>query len=438
MRKTPIDTDIVNEKIRESNLISPGTANIRNLVRLVNQIEEATGEKFIRMEMGVPGLDPCRIGIDAEIDALERGVASYYPMIEGVEVLKNEASRFIKMFMDVEVSPEGCVPTSGSLQASIAAFMTAGRSDRRKDTTLLIDPGFPVHKQQLQVLGLKYECFDVYQYRGEKLRFKLESYLSKGNISTILYSNPNNPSWICFSRKELQIIGELANKHDVIIIEDLAYFCMDFRSDLSVPGKPPYQVSVASFTPNYLILFSSSKAFSYAGQRTGLIIISDALFNRSYPDLKCYYSTDRLGNAIVYGAVYSLSAGTNHSSQYGLAAMLKAASDGEFNFVEQVREYGERAKIMKSMFVENGFNIVYDMDEELPVGDGFYFTISYPGLTGGELLERLLYYGISAISLEITGSLRVGLRACVSQISREQLPLLARRLKLFSEHHPVT
>ena len=73
------------------------------------------------------------------------------------------------------------------------------------------------------------------------------------------------------------------------------------------------------------------------------------------------------------------------------------------------------------MFLTNGFNIVYDTDLDEPIADGFYFTISYPGLTGSELLEELLYYGISAISLDITGSDRhEGLRACVSNVSREQ------------------
>ncbi len=436
MQNTPVNSEIVKQKIRESNLASLGAANIRNIVRLVNELEEATGEKFIRMEMGVPGLDTCSAGIDAETEALNRGVASTYPMIEGVDILKNETARFLKLFMNIDVSPHGCIPTVGSLQASIAAFMTAGRSVSNKDTTLLIDPGFPVHKQQLNVLGLKYEYFDVYQFRGEKLRDKLESYLAAGNISCILYSNPNNPSWICFSEKELQIIGELADKHDVIILEDLAYFCMDFRKDLSVPGEPPYQSTVANYTSNYIILFSSSKVFSYAGQRTGMLIISDALYKRSYPDLKRFFSSDQLGYAIVYGSLYSLSAGTNHSSQYGLAAMLKSASDGEFNFVKEVREYGERAAIMKRMFLENGFILVYDKDEDLPVGDGFYFTIAYPGFSGGELLERLLYFGISAISLEVTGSSRTeGLRACVSQIDRDQLPVLEKRLKGFHKRY---
>ena len=436
LKITPIDHETVTARIRESNIPSVGLANIRDIVRIVNRIEKATGEKYIRMEMGVPGLDPSSIGISAEAEAMERGVASRYPMIEGVTELKEQASRFMKLFMNIDVDPEVCVSTVGSIQASMAAFMTAGRADRKKDTTLLIDPGFPVHKQQLKVLGQKFEAFDVYDYRGDKLREKLESYLSKGNISTILYSNPNNPSWICFSEKELEIIGNLADKYDVIILEDIAYFAMDFRKDLSIPGKPPYQVTVANYTRNYILLFSSSKAFSYAGQRTGMIIISDTLFGREYPDLKRFYSSDRFGYAMIYGSLYSLSAGTTHSAQYGLAAMLKAASDGKFNFVEQVREYGERAAIMKRMFLDNGFSIVYDMDEDEPVADGFYFTVSYPGFTGAELLERLLYYGISAISLEITGSSRVeGLRACVSQVSREQFPVLEQRLRIFHEHH---
>jgi hypothetical protein len=91
---------------------------------------------------------------------------------------------------------------------------------------------------------------------------------------------------------------------------------------------------------------------------------------------------------------------------------------------------------MKKMFVENGFDIVYDKDEDKPLADGFYFTFSYPGMTGAELLEELLYYGISAIALDITGSERTeGLRACVSQVSEEQFADLEYRLKMFKTNH---
>jgi aspartate/methionine/tyrosine aminotransferase len=431
---TPIDFKTVTEKIRESKLEDVGIATIREIKKLVDNIEKATGERFVRMEMGIPGLPATQIGLDAEIEALRKGVASVYPDIFGIPELKREASRFVKLFMNIDVSPEGCIPTVGSMQGSFAAFLTCSKLDPKKDTTLFIDPGFPVHKQQMRVLGQKYEAFDVYNYRGDKLKDKLESYLSKGNISCMLYSNPNNPSWICFTEKELKIIGELATKYDVIVLEDLAYFAMDFRNDLSKPGEPPYQPTVANYTGNYVFLISSSKAFSYAGQRIGLMIISDQLFERQYPGLKRNYSSDRFGYAMIFGSVYALSAGSTHSTQYALAAILKAVNDGRFNFVEVVREYGEKAKIMKKLFTDNGFNIVYDKDEDQPIADGFYFTFSYPGMSGSELLKELLYYGISAISLIITGSERTeGIRACVSLVQRDQFGDLEERLRRFNE-----
>ncbi len=433
-KDTPIDFDVVQEKIKESGLEVVGKGTIREIVKIVNNVEAESGQKYIRMEMGVPGLTPPEIATNAEIAALKSGVASKYPMIEGVAVLKTEISRFIKLFLDIDVNREGCMPTVGSMQGSVAAFLVANRTNHNKKGTLFIDPGFPVQKQQCHVLGHDYENFDVYNYRGEKLRDKLESFLKKGTVSSILYSNPNNPAWICFTEEELQIIGELANKYDVIVIEDLAYFGMDFRKDYSHPGEPPFQPTVAKYTDNYIFLISSSKAFSYAGQRVGTITISDYLFNRRYPDLKRYYSSDGFGYSMIYGALYALSAGVTHSAQYGLAALFKAASDGEFNFVDSVKIYGNRAKIMKKLFTENGFNIVYDKDLEEPLADGFYFTFSFPGMSGVELLENLLYYGISAISLDITGSERLeGLRACVSQTSENQFADLEKRLKKFNE-----
>jgi len=190
INKTPIDAGVVKKKIEASGLEKVGLGAIRELVRLVNEIEKETGEKYIRMEMGVPGLPPAQIGIDGEIEALRKGVASKYPMIEGVDILKTEISRFVKNFMNIDVDSKNCIPTVGSMQGGMASFMVSCRRDANKDTTLFIDPGFPVQKQQHRVLGLKFESFDVYNYRGEKLRSKLESYLSKGNISTILYSNP--------------------------------------------------------------------------------------------------------------------------------------------------------------------------------------------------------------------------------------------------------
>lgn len=437
---TPIDAEVVKKKLEESGIRDMGRAAIREIVRIVNEIEEETGQRYIRMEMGVPGLPTPDVGIEGQISALEMGVGSKYSMIDGLPKLKEEASRFAKLFMDIDIDPAGCVPTVGSMEAGFASFLTLNRMTKGKHKTLFLDPGFPAQKMQLQALGMEYSGFDFAENRGEKLEEKLEQYLSSGEYATLLYSNPNNPTWLCLNDKELEIIARVCKKYGVVVIEDLAYFGMDFRRDYSKPGEPPYQPTIAKYSDTYIIMLSTSKAFSYAGERTAVMMISDALYNSRHDSLETYYHTDLFGKAVIYNILYDMTAGTSHSAQYGVAAMLKAANDGKCNFLEQVREYAERAQIMKKYLTDNGFTLVYNDDDGKPLGDGFYFTFGYPGMTGGELVRELLYYGISAISLAITGAERAdGLRACVSQFDiREQEELLGERLRQFREDHPAS
>jgi aspartate/methionine/tyrosine aminotransferase len=436
MDSFPINQEVVLQIREELGIKTLAQASIRQIVQLVDRLQSLYNVAFIRTEMGVPGLGAPQIGTDAETAALRSGVASVYPPIQGIEPLKQELSRFARLFLDIDVSPAGCIPTVGAMQSSMLVFLVANRRDKLKDTTLFIDPGFPVQKRQLGVLGMKYESFDIYDYRGDKLRAKLESYLEKGHISTFLYSTPNNPAWICFTEKELAIIGELANKYDVVVLEDLAYFGMDFRQDFGQPGLAPYPATVARYTENYVLLFSSSKVFSYAGQRIGAMLISDGLYNRQFADLNRNFSIDKFGPAILQDAIYTTSAGTAHSSQAALAAILKAVNEGTYNFVSPLREYGQRAAIMKKHFLDNGFYLVYDKDEDQDLADGFYFTIAYPGMTGENLLGELIRYGISAITLDTTGSTRTeGLRICVSHTSLDRMVDVAMRLQLFGSEH---
>ena len=405
--------------------------SIREVGKLVTMIEKESGEEFIHMEMGVPGLPASQIGLDAEREALAMGVGAAYPNIEGITVAKEEIARFAKLFMNLETSPAHCIPTVGGMQGSFAALLAAARSNPDKPYTLFIDPGFPVQKSQLHLMGVPFKSFDILNYRGDKLKAKLEGFLKEENICSICYSSPNNPSWFCFTEEELQTIGELATEHDVLVIEDLAYFGMDFRENYGVPGESPYQPTVAHYTDNYILILSASKIFSYAGQRIGMLIFSEKTFTRKYPNLKNYFTSDTLGHFIPYGVLYATTAGTAHSAQYALAAMLKTANDGQVDFIKNLHLYGQKARLMKEVFLKHGFYIVYN-DDKRELADGFYFTIAYPGLTSGELMTKFLYFGISAISLAITGSENPnGLRACVSFVRLDQIPELDLRLARF-------
>ena len=436
MKPTPIKKEIVDQLVADLNIQDFAKATIREVKQVAAMAEKQSGVEYIKMEMGIPGLPAAKVGVEAQINALRNGIASQYPDIQGYPELKRQASRFVKAFIGIDIAPEGCVPVVGSMQGAFASFLTCSQADKRKDTVLFIDPGFPVQKMQLQVQGVAYETFDVYDYRGERLGPKLESYLEKGNICAIIYSNPNNPSWVCLTEDELHTIGTLATKYDTVIIEDLAYFAMDFRKDLSVPFQPPYQPTVGRYTDNYLLLISGSKAFSYAGERIGVVCISDKLFHRHYPDLAQRYEGLPFGLVFSTRMLYALSSGTSHSAQFAMAELFRAACDGEYNFRDDIKVYGERAHKLKEIFLRHGFYVVYDKDLDQPIADGFYFTIGYPGMTSGELARELMYYGVSAICLVTTGSHQEGLRVCTSFIRDHQYEQLDERMAVFAENNP--
>lgn len=430
--------ELVAKAVEELHIADLKSATIGEVLLVAQYLEQKTGIPFIRMDQGSPGLPVNRYGVEAEKAALDRGVGSQYPAAAGVAELKYEASRFVKAFLDVDISVRACVPTVGSVAGSFGSFIACTQCMPEKNKVLFIDPGFPIQKSQLRVIGAEWVEFDIYNYRGEALREKLEQMMAAGDIAAIVYSNPNNPAWICLEEEELKIIGELATKYDAIVIEDMAYFCMDFRRDMGHPFQPPYPPTVARYTDNYILMLSSSKIFSYAGQRMALTCISDRLFDRHYPALaERYKDAGVFGQTLIASILYMITSGCTASTQYAYAEMLRLSTEGEINFVEDTREYAVRAERMKRIFTDNGFHIVYDNDATQRVGDGFFFTIGYGEMSGGELLVELLYYGVSSISLSTTGSEQRGVRACTSRMREELYDVMQERMMAFKEDHPL-
>ena len=430
---TLIDRALIESAMQKLEVSSFEDLSIRQLVSLVKMFEQQTGQEFIHFEIGVPGLPASQVGIDAQKEALDRGVASVYPSLEGEPALKEAASKFVKAIIGADIAPAHCIPTVGSMQGTFVTLMAVSALDKKRDTILYIDPGFPVQKTQADVLGIRREAFDVYNYRAEKLAPKLEEYLSTGRIAAILYSNPNNPSWMCLTEDELKTIGELATKYGAIVIEDLAYVTMDFRKGVVPATGLPTQVSVTKYTDNYILLLSGSKIFSYAGERIAVTCISDKVFDMKSESLKERYGMPSFGNVFVHKLIYTLSSGVSHSAQMALAKMMDLAAEGIYNYRDEVREYALRTERIREILTRHGFHLVYDKDVDEPVGNGFFFTIGYKDMKGGELLGKLLQCGVSGIVLTSTGSDYDGIRACSSAIKPHHYDLLDQRLAMFEE-----
>lgn len=430
---------LVAEACSACNVSDLSHATIGEILLAAQYLENKTGIPFVRMDQGSPGLPVNRYGVEAEKKALDSGICSQYPAAEGLKGLKEAASRFVKAFIDVDIDPRGCVPTTGSVEGTFAAFIACTQRIPGKNKVLFIDPGFPIQKSQLRILGIEWRNFDIYSWRGAaRLRSRLEEELASGDIAAIIYSNPDNPAWICLEEEELEVIGELATRYDAVVLEDLAYFCMDYRKELGRPFEPPYLPTVARYTDNYILLLSASKIFSYAGQRIAMMCISDGLFNRRYPALaERYRDSGVFGVTLTASILYMITSGCTYSTQFGYMEMLNLSCEGVIDFVGDTREYAARTRRIKEIMLRHGFHVVYDKDFTQPVGDGFFFTVGYEGLSGDELVVELMHYGVSCISLSTTGSLQQGVRGCSSRMREELYPLLEERMAEFEKDHPV-
>jgi len=431
----PLDSDFLKKCLSDWE-IDLEYVSIRELNRLVDQLSKQFKVDFLRFEFGVPGLKPNKIGPEEEIRVLKENprIASIYPPFDGIPRLKEATAEFIKKFLNIDVSPKSCVPSVGAMHSGFICQSIAGRRCEEVDIILYLDPGFPVNKLQTKFLGLQEESIDLFHYRGDELIDKIEEYFTTKKIGGLIWSSPNNPTWVCLKESELEGIGSLLTQYDVIGIEDAAYLGMDYRVDYSVPGKEPFIPTVARYTDNYFLIISSSKIFSYAGQRIAMTIISPDLIGKRYTNLYQYFDTERVGHAFVHGGIYPTTAGVPQSPQHALASLFEAACSGEYNFLKDVQVYSQRAVEIKKIFIEHKFNLVYGKDMGEPIGDGFYFTVTRQGMTGAEILFEMLRYGMAGIPLSTTGSTQEGIRICVSLIQKNQFEELNIRLSALNRH----
>ena len=427
--KTSLD-----EVLRGMNIQNLSNATIRQCVNTAQELERISGESFVHLEFGVPGIKASQFGVDMQKLALDYGIAAVYPPTGGIPEFKWNASAFIKAFVGIDIFPECVVPTVGSMQGCFNLLLECSQLHEGRKAVIYLSPGFPSHFLQAKILGLEARALDIYDNRGDKLGPALEEMMADGKVCAMVYSNPNNPSWVNLTEGELKTIGELCTKYDVIALEDMAYLCMDFRSDRSKPFQPPFQPTVGRYTDNFAIMISASKIFSYAGERVGLVAISQKLYDREYPALKERYGLSRFGENFVLTYIYVNTSGCSRSAQNAMSEMMEASVSGKYDFVGEVKEYARRARRSKEIFFKHGFSLVYDKDLDQEVSDGFFYTIRYKDMKGSDLLYDLMRCGISAITLTATRSKQQGIRVCVSMLnSDEDFFKLDERLDLFEE-----
>ena len=423
-----VPIQLVAEAMRE---VGPLTT-IRKIDDLMQLIKNGFPELgYLPMHLGNPSSRTPKELIMYEKMALDLGVTSFYAPSYGFNDLNVVCADFVHKFVGTKSS--SILQTLGGAHASWESMAALQRlSGSSKNAMIIFTPAFPVHMLQAKTLGIRTIPFEFPDFRGDKLEAALEEILKKENcgVHAILYSNPRNPTWFCLTPEELETIANLAEKYGVVVMEDLAYFCMDFREKLGILGAQ-YQPSVSNYTDNYLLFFSGSKIFSYPGGRFGFIVMGDQLAKKKIGSNTLYREIALCDTAVTVSSAPS-------ASQKAMLYYLGDINSGKIDFIQPLKEeYESKAKAIRELFEKHGFPVLYDDDCGRPLANGFYFTSFHPHLSGNQVAEKFPPFGMSVTPVEMCWGKRQGFRVCTASIKLEQLSILDERLGSFVCDYPT-
>lgn len=218
----------------------------------------ARGEDVLLLSIGDPDLGTIPAVIDRAIERLRTGDIHYTPAA-GRPALREAIARLHHARCGQNVSPENIVFFAGAQNALFAASMClAGCGDE----VITFDPMYTTYPATIEVSGARM----VRAPTGAGLRPDLEALESRVTPRTraLLWASPGNPSGVILNERELQVIGRIAQQHDLWLIIDEVY------AGLAPGGRVP---SLAATLPERVVTISSlSKSHAMPGVRAGWLV----------------------------------------------------------------------------------------------------------------------------------------------------------------------
>ena len=85
----PVSSSALASVLAEMGINDIADATIRQSGAIGRRLEKATSTEFLHLEMGIPGLPPSAVGVEAECAALRSGIASQYPDSQTIQFCLN-------------------------------------------------------------------------------------------------------------------------------------------------------------------------------------------------------------------------------------------------------------------------------------------------------------------------------------------------------------
>ena len=179
----------------------------------------AAFDDLINFSIGDPDLKTDDRIIEAAFQEAMAG-NTHYTDTRGMPRLRQAIRDFYREEFGFAVKDEEVAVTTSACQgmwAVMQAVLDEG------DEVIVPEPYFSPYKDQIEMAGgvlvplptCEEENFEVNVHRIEPLITE--------KTKAILFNTPNNPTGCCFDREALEVIADVAKRHDLLVIADDIY-----------------------------------------------------------------------------------------------------------------------------------------------------------------------------------------------------------------------
>jgi aspartate/methionine/tyrosine aminotransferase len=219
----------------------------------------AIENKAINLSQGFPDFDGPKWVIDLAAKAMNENKNQYAPSM-GILPLREAIAHNYKRFYNFTVDPlSEVVVTTGATEA---IFCTCMGLLNPGDEVVVLEPFYDSYLASIQLAGAKVVPVTL---KAPHFNFDIEELKAAVNKNTklLIVNNPHNPTGKVFSAAEIEVIGELARKHDFYILSDEVYEFLTFGVD----HKPT--ATYGDLKERTVTISSTGKTFGLTGWKIG-------------------------------------------------------------------------------------------------------------------------------------------------------------------------
>jgi aspartate aminotransferase len=317
---------------------------------------EATGRSIVYLQIGEPDFDtPDNVRAAAKA-ALDRGL-THYPPYPGLPELRAAIAADTTARRGFAVEPSNVFVTVGGKGVMVYAIMALVDPG---DEVIVPDPGYPIYESITRFVGGTPVPIPIRMEHEFRLDVDELASLITPRTKLLVINSPANPTGGVLTRRDIERIAELAQRHDLVVLSDEIYarILYDGAEHVSI-------ASLDGMAERTILLDGFSKTYAMTGWRLGYAIVPDWL-------VKAY------GQLII-----NTISGATAFAQAGAIEALRGPQD---DVNAMVTEFRARRNL-----IVDGLNDIPGVRCLRPQGAFYVFPeISGTGMTGAELADRLL------------------------------------------------